>query len=135
MSFGIALRSLGALRRGTFLPAVLSGQWMPAQREDKSTRDQERADGRKHDTDFHDFVFGDHVRGKILEHFQELARARRRVIGSISHVGNLLQRRLINHPAEPASKLLASSRLLIAPAEETPAAKLIEPVRGAKPDG
>src|SRR5438034_7159872 len=81
-------------------PALLSGQWMPAQREDKSKRDQERADGRKHNTDFHDFVFGDQVRGKILEHVQELARARRRVIGSISHVGNLLQRRLINPPAE-----------------------------------
>ena len=63
---------------------------MPAQREDHGKRDQERADGRKHDTEFQDFVSGDHVRGKILEHFEELVRTRRRVIGSTSHLRNLL---------------------------------------------
>src|SRR3954447_1049627 len=104
---------------------MLSGQGMPAQREANSKRDQERTDGRKHDTDFHDFVLGDHVRGQVLEHFQELACTRRRVLGPTSHMRNLLQRRLINPPAEPAAKLPAASRLLIAPTEVTSAAELI----------
>ncbi len=45
----------------------------------------------------------DQIRWEILENILQLASARRRVIGSAGHIGNLLERGLINSTAEPTA--------------------------------
>ena len=103
-----------------------SRQRMPELREDDGQRSQERANGRKHKTDFRGLVFGDQVRGQILKHILKLTRARSRVIFSAGYICNFLQRRFINPSAEPAAAKLpataAASKLPTA-AKSLPTAK------------
>src|SRR5205823_7199127 len=103
--------------------------------------DQERAYARERDADFHYFVPGDQVRGQVLEYFEELARARRRVICRVRHGCDLFQRLLVNPSAEAtsprrraASKLEATSTRRRSPTKTTGRAELVRPLLSAKSD-
>lgn len=89
---------------------------MPEQREADRKRSQERAEGGKCHADFRGFVLSDQVRGKTLEDILQLVRTHGRVIFAAGHIGNFLERRLINARSESSTaKPLTTASLTAKP--------------------